>query len=106
MFKSSVNTECMVQKERKADSVEEKWLAFKNAVLRCTRSACGVKLLNKCGIRTGCEWWNAEVERLMKAKKWEYQKWLQSRTREANARYKCARNEVKIALIQVKRRQM
>ena len=66
MFKSSVNKEWMVQKERKADSVEEKWLAFKNVVLRCAKSACGVKLLNKCGIRTGCEWWNAEVERLVK----------------------------------------
>ena len=37
-------------------------MVFKIAVLRCAKSACGVKLLSKRGIRTGSEWWNAEVE--------------------------------------------
>ena len=103
VFKSSLNEEWLIQKEREVDGVEEEWMAFKNAVLRCAKSACGVKRLSKRGIRTGCEWWNAEVERLVKAKKWEYQKWLQSRTREAYERYKCVRNEVKRAVRQAKK---
>ena len=57
-------------------SVEEEWMAFKNAVIRCASRVCGMKRLSKRGIRKGSEWWNEEVARLMKNKKDMYKRWL------------------------------
>ena len=43
------------------------------------------------------------VERLVKANKWEHQKWLQSRSREAYKRYKCVMIKVKREVRQAKK---
>ena len=53
-------------------------MTFKNAVIKCASSAFGMKRLSKRGIRKGSEWWNEEVERLVKNKRDVYKMWLQN----------------------------
>ena len=40
---NGIKEEWLVHKEREIGNVEEEWMAFKNAVIRCASSACGVK---------------------------------------------------------------
>ena len=63
-FENGLKEEWFVHKERVIGNVEEEWMAFKNAVIRCASSACGMKQSSKRGIRKTSDWWNKEVERL------------------------------------------
>ena len=65
LFERGIREEWLVQKEREIGSVEEEWLAFKNAVIKCAGGACGMRKLSKRGIRKWSEWWNEEIERLV-----------------------------------------
>ena len=103
MFEDGIKEEWLVHKEREIGNVEEEWMAFKNAVIRCASSACGLKRLSKRGIRKGSEWWNEEVERLVRNKRELYKVWLQNRCSENYDRYKVVRNEVKRAVRSAKR---
>ena len=102
-FESGLKEEWLVHKEREVGSVEEEWMAFKNAVIRCASGACGMKRLSKRGIRKGSEWWNEEVESLVRYKKDMYKRWLQNKCNETYERYKVVRNEVKRAVRRAKK---
>ena len=102
-FESGLKEEWLVHKERVVGSVEEEWMAFKNAVTRCASGACGMKRLSKRGIRKGSEWWNEEVESLVRYKKDMYKRWLQNKCNETYERYKVVRNEVKRAVRRAKK---
>ena len=102
-FENGLKEEWMVHKEREVGNVEEEWTAFKNAVNKCAESACGMKRLSKRGIRKDSEWWNEEVERLVRRKRDVYKMWLQSKCRDSYERYKCVRNEVKRAVRRAKK---
>ena len=92
-----------VQKERVIGDVEEEWMAFKNAVIRSASNVCGMKRLSKSGIRKGSEWWNTDVERMVKNKCDLYKMWLQSKCSVLYERYKSVRNEVKRAVRRAKK---
>ena len=64
-FEDGIKEEWRIHKERELGNVEEEWMAFKNAVIRCASRVCGMKRLSKREIRKGSEWWNEEVARLM-----------------------------------------
>ena len=83
--------------------VEEEWMAFKNAVIRSASSACGMKRLSKRGIRKGSEWWNADVECLVKYKCDVFKLRLQSKCNMMYERYKLVRIEVKRAVRRAKK---
>ena len=95
--------EWLVQKEREIGSVEEEWLAFKDAVTKCAGDACGMRKLSKRGIRKGSEWWNEEIESLVRMKRNMYEAWLQDKCNENYERYKVVRNEVKRAVRRAKK---
>ena len=101
-FEDCLKDEWEIHKERVIGDVEEEWMAFKNAVIRCARSACGMKRLSNRGIRKGSEWWSEEVERVVKKKRELYMIWLQNKCRETYERYKSVRNEVKRAVRRAK----
>ena len=82
-FRKVLKEEWLVHKVGEVGSVEEEWMAFKNAVNRCAENVCGMKRLSKRGIRKGSEWWNEEMEGLVRRKREVYRLWLQNRCREA-----------------------
>ena len=54
-FEDGIKEEWNIRKEREIGNVEEEWMAFKNAVIRCASRECGMKRLGKRGIRKGSE---------------------------------------------------
>ena len=62
VLERGIRGEWLVQKEREIGNVEEKWLACKEAVIKCAGDACGMRKLRKRGIRKGNEWWNEDIE--------------------------------------------
>ena len=102
-FEECLKNEWDVQKEREIGNVEEEWMAFKNAVIRCASNVCGMKRLSKRGIRRASEWWNQDVERLVKYKCDLYKLWLQNKCSLMYERYKLVRNEVKRAMRRAKK---
>ena len=102
-FENGLKEEWLVHREREVGNVDKEWMVFKNAVNRCAERACGMKRLSKRGIRKGSEWWNEEVERLVRRKRDVYKMWLQNKCRESYERYKFERNEVKRAVRRAKK---
>ena len=73
MFERGIREEWLVQKEREIGSVEDEWLAFKDAVIKCVGGACGMRKLSKRGIKNGVEWRNEEIECLVRMKRKMYE---------------------------------
>ena len=88
VFERGIREEWLGQKEREIGSVEEEWLAFKNAVIKCAGGACGMRKLSKRGIRKGRKWWNEELERLVRMKMNMYKVWLQDKCNKNYDRYR------------------
>ena len=92
--------ECLRERYEKLDervvSCEKEWELFKNAVYECTEKACGSKTVGrkKRKIKRS-EWWNDEIDKLVKEKKEKYNAWLQVRTNEKREVYKSICKEVK-----------
>ena len=102
VFQKGIREGWLVQNEREIRCVEEKWLAFKDAVIKCAGGACVVRKFSKRGIRKGSEWWNEETERLVRMKRNMYEVWLQGKCNENCGMYKMIRNEVKRAVRRAK----
>ena len=47
VFERGIRGEWLVQKEREIRTVEDDWLAFKDAVIKCAGDACGMRKLSK-----------------------------------------------------------
>ena len=60
------------------EGVEEEWSKLKGALVEVARRVCGVKKLGN-GRRKGSEWWNEEMENMIKRKKEAYCKYLSTR---------------------------
>ena len=102
-YEECLKEEWVIHREREIGDVENEWMAFKDAVIRCASRVCGMKRLSKKGIRKGSEWWSEEVERLVKCKREMYVVWLQNKCPQLYERYKSIRNEVKRVVRRAKR---
>ena len=54
-FEDGIQKEWRMRKERELVNVEEEWMAFKNAVIRCASRVSGMKQLSERGIRKGSD---------------------------------------------------
>ena len=61
VFQKGIREGWLVQNEREIRCVEEKWLAFKDAVIKRVGDTCGMRKLSKRGMKQGTEWWNEEI---------------------------------------------
>src|ERR1700755_3177614 len=82
---------------------EKEWSKLKGALVEVARRVCGVKKLGN-GRRKGSEWWNEEMENMIKRKKEAYCKYLSTREGRDWEEYRERCREVKREVKRAKKR--
>lgn len=83
-----------------SNNLERVWNSWKTMILESAKSTCGVS--TKGGIKKLTYWWSDEIKRLVKHKKYLWQKYLASKTDLDYEDYKRQRTVVKNAVLVAK----
>ena len=94
----------VIMKEKEKGGAQEEWETFKETMLMTAREVCGVKKVGRKSKRKGSEWWNEELDIIIKRKKEIFAKHLATNSQASWEEYKRVRNEVKTKVKAAKRR--
>lgn len=83
--------------------LDELWLKLKAAILESTTKACSVKKVSVK--RKHSYWWSEELKAVVKEKKILWKMFCMERSQDKYQQYKVARNKIKVAVREAKRKE-
>ena len=102
-YRGKINDKWSEVRNTPERGVEQEWHDFRDAVMECATEVCGKRRVGGKGIRKGSEWWNNDVEKVVKEKRRLFERSLQSGRVDDWERYKNKRQEVKRVIKEAKK---